>query len=403
MPSLLKVPQRRAEVKARLKALPLAPEIEEIVSRFPVAARREVRRLVRGSPRIGELAVVFPGAVYALAVRRGPAAQRLKALTLVEQGAALKEVARALELPLWLKKLPPEAFAGQLGSLPLSESFARRISARMPQSVAESPFWLASVAFAHEAAHEDFAVWLAEQPVFAEPGVPQRVFAILAAYAWFSGAVLTRGHSLIVVPWRPEIAFDTAVCAAKSWLNRMRLVMQLQPGVITDPWLESGTVRGFTITPLVEQRSLLDESHAMQNCADQYADRLARDKCRLFSIARDKVHIATMEIGPHPRETGVLSIVQLKGRHNMPAPIDVWQAAHVWLGEQQGLRRLPSLMFPDRPFDAEVWGQLMQPYRAAKAGAPWIGSAATQAMLAQCDVDMADLARRGGVSSWLFT
>ena len=57
----------------------------------------------------------------------------------------------------------------------------------------------------------------------------------------------------------------------------------------------------------------------MQNCADQYADRLSRDKCRLFSIRRRGVRVATLEIGPHPREAGVLAISQLKARHNMPA------------------------------------------------------------------------------------
>ena len=403
MPNLSKVPQRRAEAKARPEAPPLAPEIEEIVTRFPVGVRREVRRLVRDTPRLGELAIVFPGAVYALATKRGPAAERLKARSLVEQGAALKAVARALELPLWLKKLPPEAFVGPLGALPLSEQFARRISARMPQSPRESAFWLASVVFANDAAHEDFAIWLAEQSVFQETGLPQRVFGVLAAYAWFSGALLTRAHSLIVVPWRPEIAFDTAVCAAKSWLNRMRLVMQLQPGVITDAWLEAGTARGYAFEPLVEQRGLLDEAQAMQNCADQYAERLARDKCRLFSISRDGTRLATLEIGPHPRETGVLTVVQLKARHNMPASVDIWQAAHAWLGEQQGLKRLPSLLTPERSLDAEVWRQLMHPYRVAKGGAPWLGDKATLSMLSEFDVDMADLARRGGVSSWLFT
>ena len=148
------------------KPEPLAAELEARVSRFNLPERREVRRLVRSSPRIADLAAVFPGAIYAIASRRGPAASRLHALSLVEQGAPLKAVARALDLPLWLKRLPPEAFAGRLGALPVSETFTRRVATRIPPSAHETAAWLETVAFATEACSEDFALWLAEQQLF---------------------------------------------------------------------------------------------------------------------------------------------------------------------------------------------------------------------------------------------
>ena len=179
------------------------------------------------------------------------------------------------------------------------------------------------------------------------------MFGVLAAYAWHSRATQTRAHSLIVVPWRPEIAFDTALCAAKSWLNRMRLVLQLGPGVITDPGSSGGQVRGYTFVPLLDRTEILAEARAMQNCADQYAERLADDRCRLFSIRREREHVATLEVGPHSREAGMLAITQLKGRHNMAAPLDVWQAAYAWLASQSGLRRLPPRIPPERQLDDE--------------------------------------------------
>lgn len=141
----------------------------------------------------------------------------------------------------------------------------------------------------------------------------------------------------------------------------------------------------------------------MQNCADQYSDRLARDKCRLFSIRRRGAHVATLEIGPHPRETGVLSINQLKARHNMPASAEVWQAAHAWMAGQKEIRRQPPLVVPERKLDNAAWETLMRPYRLAKRGAPWISDSVSLAIFAELDSAMADLARRGGVSSWLFT
>lgn len=398
-----KYPIDETERAPRLTSRALAPEIETLVRRFKASARPRIRRMARASPRLADLAIVFPGAVYALAADQDARMPRRRILALIEDGAPLRAVARALSLPLWLRRLPPEAFSGPLPALPAGEQFARRIANRLPRTAAESAFWLSSVAFAASACHEDFALWLAEQPLFAETGDPARLFGVLSAYAWFSGFQPSRAHGLIVVPWRPEIAFDTALCAAKSWFNRLRLVLQLGEGAIADPWLARGSAMGFSFTPLIERRAILEEAQAMQNCADQYADRIARDKCRLFSVRRDGERAATLEIGPHGRETGVLTITQLKARHNMPAPLEVWQAAHAWLATQNGLKRLPSMMAPERPLDAVAWRETMRPFRAQKNGAPWLAESPLHASFAELDAGLAELARRGGVSSWLFT
>jgi hypothetical protein len=389
--------------RAALEPTKQPDEWETYVNRFAYPARREAKRLMRASQRLVDLAMVFPGAIYALATRRGAADARREAVMLVEQGAPLKAVARALDLPLWLRRLPPEAFQKPLDNLPVSESFARRVANRLPGAPAHSAFWLESVAFGAKACSEDFALWLADQSIFNEGGNPEQSFGVLASYAWHSRAAQTRAHTLIVVPWRPEIAFDTALCAAKSWLNRMRLILQLGPGVLSDPWLTGGQVRGYTFTPLLDRMEILSEARAMQNCADQYAERLADDRCRLFSVKRDREHVATLEIGPHAREAGMLAITQLKGRHNMAAPLDVWQAAYAWLSSQSALRRLPPRIPPERKLDNDSWTQLMAPYRRRTGGAPWLPQTASQAVFDTFNADMADLARRGGVSSWLFT
>jgi hypothetical protein len=403
MSQATKVLRRRGEPRRELEPIEYTDEWENIVGRFAYPARREVRRLMRSSSRLVDLAVVFPGAMYALATRWRSPETRREALALVEEGAALKVVARALDLPLWLRRLPPEAFPRPIDGLPASEAFSRRIANRLPGSPAQSAFWLQSVAFGAKACNDDFALWLADQAVYSEAGNPEQLFGVLAAYAWHSRATQTRAHSLIVVPWRPEIAFDTALCAAKSWLNRMRLVLQLGPGVITDPWLVGGQVRGLSFVPLLDRTEILAEARAMQNCADQYAERLSDDRCRLFSIRRERDHVATLEIGPHSREAGMLAITQLKGRHNMAAPLDVWQAAYAWLAAQSGLRRLPPRIPPERRLDNDAWTQLMAPYRRRTGGAAWLPDAATHAVFDAFNAEMSDLARRGGVSSWLFT
>lgn len=376
----------------------------EIAARFHTKVRPAIRTFMASSDRAVDLANVFPGAAYAIAAKCASADDIEKAKRLTFDGAPLRDVARALGLPLWLRKLPPEAFRGVPGEWPASEMFSRRIANQLPVPARESAFWLASVAFAARACDEYFALWLARQPIFVDQHRdPERLFAVLAAYAWFSGADRTRGNSLIVTPWRPEMAFDTAVCAAKSWLNRVRLTLQLRDGAVTDCWLQPGEVHGLSFQPLLSATDILAESRAMQNCADQYSDRVARDKCRLFSVRRRGVRVATIEIGPHAREPNMLSLNQLKARHNLPANVEVWQAAHAWLATQSDLRRTPAIAAPDRPLSASAWTSLLQPYRAAKGGARWLPAKPTVEAFATLDAYMADLARRGGVSSWLFT
>ena len=379
-----------------------APAVEDLLARYHVSVRPALRRLV-SSPRVADAARVFPAMAYALAIRRGPATQRRKALAQIEAGAEIKEAARTLGVPMWLRRLPPEAFDDDTLTYPRAEIFSRRIANHLPCDTSESAMWLRSVTFGAKACNDFFAIWLAQQNVFHTTTDPEKLFAALSAYAWYSTAEATRAHSLIVVPWRPEMAFDTAVCAAKCWLNRLRLTLQLREGVLTDPWLQPGEALGFTFVPLLDCHEILAEAHAMQNCADQYADRLSRDKCRLFSVRRRGQRTATLEIGPHVREAGVLTVTQLKARQNMPAALDVWQATHVWLSQQSQLRRTPPMAIPERPLDGALWQTMVLPYRLAQRGAPWLPDVITAPGFSALDQGIADLARRGGVTSWLFT
>ncbi len=394
---------RRSSPIRRRETVDLPDALEELASRFPSTIRREARRLMRTSARVAEMAEVFPGLLYALAARRGPSAARLNALSLIENGAQLKTVARALDMPMWLRRLPPEAFEKLSLELPNSETFSRRIAARLPKASAASAFWLQSVVFAHRACHEDFAIWLASQPIFDDAGDTEKLLSVLSAYAWYSAKPEMDAHNLIVVPWRSEIAFDTALCAAKSWFNRMRLVLQLPSGALTDTWLKPGGALGYMFEPLLSHADILAEAQGMQNCADQYAERLVREKCRLFSVKRNGQRVATLEIGQHQREATVLAINQLKARHNMAAPAEVWQAAYSWMSSQFALKRLPPMAVSERPWDQAAWRSLMHPYRQAHGGAPWLDRDASSLLFGGLDADLCDLARRGGVSSWLFT
>jgi len=75
--------------------------------------------------RIGDLASSFPALLFSLAVPR-PGLDPAPALARVIAGLSLAEAAAAADVPMWTRKLPPEAFARPIAKLPDGELFRRR-------------------------------------------------------------------------------------------------------------------------------------------------------------------------------------------------------------------------------------------------------------------------------------
>lgn len=391
---------RRAAVARR----PLPEGFQRQVSRFPDANRAAIRALVRKVPLAADLAHVFPGLLHALVSRHGSDAQRAECLALIERGAPLKVIAKALDLPMWLRRLPPEAFVQDVTHLPISDSFGRRVQSRLPTRPADGVGWLESVRFANRAADEEFALWIARQRSACHGLDAERRLALLAGYAWFSCNPLEDAHRLIWSRWRPEMSLETAVCAAKSWFNRILLLVYLPSARTIDPWLTGLTLGAYCFVPLTSAEALLAESRAMNNCADQYGMAIAGDRCRLFSVRRDGLHVATLEISPHLRERGAFAVAQLKANSNVPADLETWQATYRWLAEQPRLLDAATLAAKVPPrLDPIVWNQVFSSYRNLHGGAPWLPSQVHNCGIGVLEAGLAALARDCAVRSWLFT
>src|SRR3954466_4218242 len=109
--TLLRVPRRDA---ARSDML------ERQLRRYHPRFQGAVCALAMRHSRIADLAASFPGLLFALAVPRSGLDPAL-ALTLVADGRALAEVAAAAGVPMWLRKLSPDAFARPIPRLPDGE------------------------------------------------------------------------------------------------------------------------------------------------------------------------------------------------------------------------------------------------------------------------------------------
>ncbi len=388
--------------RTKTPAEPRQPGLEGQLRKFDRGVRARVRAMVRKSDRVADLVRVFPGIVHQLAEPALPQAEREAALSAIEQGRPLKQVSRLLGLPLWMRKLPPDAFDGEIPRLPDDDDFLRRIATRLPRQKRQAKTWLEAVAFANKAAGPEFALWVAERPeIVPSDMTAEQALRVLAAYAAVCNEGSSPAQRLAAIRWRPEMATDSALCGAMTWLNRARLVTFLRDRKLA-PWLSPGKANGYTFEPLLTVDDFLLEAQLMHNCVDQYAVQVCTDRCRLFSVRHDGARVATVEVARHPKEPTVFTITQLKGPSNIPAPLPVWQAAYGWLSKQERLTSVPSLYNALPRGQARVWSDLFRGYRRNRQGAPWWPATPTSNALSQLDMEVKRVAQNAHVVSWLF-
>jgi len=215
--------------------------------------------------RIADLAVSFPALLFALAVPQ-PGLDPARALDLAIEGAALAEVAAAADVPMWLRRLPPEALAGPIMRLPDGELFRRQIANHLPRSPKIAAVWLWTVADVADWAHESAAVWIAREIVRGHRQAALKRLRLLSLWAWFSGQPDTLGHSLIEKPWAPAMRLGTALGAAEGWRTTVALHVDLGCEPIADMWLQPARVGGFDFLPLSSTAAIIEEAAAMRNC-----------------------------------------------------------------------------------------------------------------------------------------
>ena len=329
--------------------------------------RRFIRELTSSSAALEDLADSFPGLLFALASNYATADQRERAFEMIYDGVALREIANALGLPWWLRKLPPRAFAAPLPKFPLDREFTFRISNLIPRDEQLLPTWLTHVGHACEASGPSYALWIARQPDLTDP--VGDMFRVMAAWAWFSQHENLPGHRLLRRPWSFEMSFRRACEELAAWRQRLRLVECLGPG-IESPWLADGTALNCEFVALRTVDDFIAESEALDNCLDQYADHLHAGRSAVFSIRKGGRRVACVEIGLHDEEATMPNIVQLRAARNRRAPPEIWQATYAWLGGQALEPLSPERHVPKPIRRAEARRKMWGPYLAFLAGTP---------------------------------
>ena len=347
--------------------------LERRLRRYHPRVQGIVRSLAMRHSRIADLAASFPALLFALAVPR-PWLDPARALARVIDGRALAEVAAAADVPLWLRKLPPEALTRPIPRLPDGELFRRQIANHLPRSPKLAPTWLQAVADVAGIAHEQAAVWIARELARDKP---QRVnharLRLISLWTWFSCQPATFAHELIEQQWSPNMRIGPALAAAEHWRMMVALHLNLGPRPIAEMWLQAASVAGYDFLPLASISAISEEAKAMRNCLNTYGYNLAHNASRLFSVRRDGERVATLRVACRYRDP-LLNIVELKSAGNAEVPRELWWAAHQWL-HMHDLSQVNTgqLKWGTAPLERAIWLSLWRPYWLAKRRIPeWL-------------------------------
>lgn len=370
--NLLRVPRRDA---ARFDML------ERRLRRYHPRYQGAVRALAARHSRVADLAASFPALLFALAAPR-PGLDPARALARVIGGHALADVAAAADVPMWLRKLPPETFTCPITPLPDGELFRRQIANHLPRLPKLAPAWLQIVAVTAELAHEPAAVWIAREFLREPRRVNPALLRLLGLWAWFSGEPATFGHELIDKPWTPDIRIGPALAAARDWRTNIDLHVSLAGRPIADMWLTPAHVAGYDFLPLSSIAAITEEAQAMNNCLRTYGYNLALNRSRLWSVRRDGKRVAALEVSTG-YDDPLPNIVEFKGSGNADVPRELWWVARQWLHSHD----LPQIDMAQRdwktePLDRATWLALWRPYWLAKRRIPkWLPLAPSRTAL----------------------
>jgi hypothetical protein len=346
--------------------------LERRLRRYHPRFQGAVRALTMRHSRIADLAASFPALLFALAVPR-PGLDPAPALARVIDGRALAEAAAAAHLPLWLRKLPPEALERPIARLPDGDLFRRQIANHLPRSPKLAPTWLQAVADVAELAHESAAVWIARELIREPRRVNSARLRLISLWSWFSVQQTTFGNELIDRRWTPAMRIGPALAAADDWRMMIALHVNLGPQPINDMGLQAGRVAGYDFLPLNLISAITEEADAMRNCLNTYGYNLAHNASRLWSVRLNGERVATLRIACRYRDP-LPNIVELKAAGNAGVTRELWWAARQWL-HMHDLSQIDMgrLKWGTAPLDRPTWLSLWRPYWLAKRRIPeWL-------------------------------
>lgn len=339
------------------------PAYENEIGRFHADLHAPLRKFAQISGAHADLLTTFPAAALAIVSRRLPAATRANARDMVGAGRSLPTIAAALKLPMWLKRLPPEALHAELpANLEAKDGmFGRLIANATPKVFKRGSTWLPQVFAARAACDDAFALWWAYRCTDA---FRLDMITPIAAYAWYGARPELPATKYMRRRWSPRAHIAAMAHEAHCWHVRMLLEMQALEASLDPSRLSGGRHAGYEFVALDTAAALTAEGRIMGHCVGDYAERAAIGYSRIFSIRAAGERVATLEIRYRGGEA--IGIEQISGPRNRTPPDDVLCAAHAWVRCLTAHPGCAELYGPPK-INIAGWRALWAPYIAAKA------------------------------------
>ncbi len=302
---------------------------------FNPSVRARVEDLTSAARALEDLADSFPALLFAIVTGYSTAVRRRQAVQLVIDGAPLRLAGEAIGLAWWTRRLPSQAFFEPLRSLPDDPAFSERIASFLPTAPDQARTWLWTVSHAAAGCHPNFALWAASwasrQRKTFDAVVGREQFRYMTAWAWHADQSQKPAASLLRRPWTPQTGLRRALDELTNWRRRLRLAMCLDDAS-TSAWIDDGEALGYQFVALRTPVDFITESEAMDNCLDQFADRLEAGRSRVYSVRKEGRPVADLEIVADELEAGMPTVHQLRGPRNRRAAPEIWRATYAWLG-----------------------------------------------------------------------
>lgn len=341
------------------------PAALTLARRFPLDHRWRIYVQSARGPRFAELAESFPVLAAAIALGADPVGAEA-ARRRVLAGAPLKEAARALDLPLHLRKVKP----GAIGHLwPVADFLKPRatlVHGYLPAHLADQRRWLVGLGAALEYG-EDYAVWVARNLRQMAAGSLVEVEALIqdlgdwteaSQWAQASGHILftvgawerPHGAALIARPFAEQMALGTVQRLSADWHAALAAsAYSTQAHAFPKPWYQDAEVDGYAIHPIPSAPELYREGKRMRHCAAIYAPVVARGENFFYSVRRAGRQVATAQLY---LSEGSVEIGQVRGPTNQLPPPGLLRALRKWLSAA-GPPRLPADPKPKKAGDED--------------------------------------------------
>jgi hypothetical protein len=315
------------------QALTAAPaEALKLARRFPLKKRFKVYRAITRSPRMMQLAEVFPLLAWQIINK-----DHAETKQLVEAGAKLNTIASLMKVPMAFRGLKPGAvFHYQSGIF--AELEEKVVHATLPPTTGRQRQWLAAVFQATKiggpyvewtarnyhllgcatinaaAAHVfDISDWVRASYV---AGVPKYIQQLLNRQLPH-GIDLDLGQQCVTRRFSPDMSVATVKELSSAWHEATTLSDPKTNVPLPAPWRSATKIGDISVVPLDTAAAIAAEGRAMHHCARTLIAKVKSGDSYLYSAREGDQPIATIEVGRNGEQ---IFITQMRGPCNSILP-----------------------------------------------------------------------------------